>query len=122
VFARPRIHIVPAQALSNGQSSGRVARGAMPAGGGGGGGGQAAGAVALGGALLGLAAYGLSQLDERKRQGAPDVQMAPLQIDGAAGPPGATGAAEGGGRLLVLWDMCARHPVVPTLSALSPRC
>ena len=77
------------------------------AGGGGGGGAQVVGAVAFGGALLGLAAYGLSQLDERKRQNAPDVHMSPVTITEGA----EISSHGGGGRLLVLWDMCvARSP------------
>ena len=69
----------------------------MPGGGGGGGAAKAAGAVAVGGALLGLAAMGMAKLDEerkRKAQAAAPVQMSAVPSPAAAPP-----------RTLVLWDI-----------------
>ena len=75
----------------------------MPAGAGAGAGGQAAkaaGVVAIGGALLGLAAWGISEMEEDRKRSAPVVQMQSVPSAG-----GAAAAAAAPKRLLVLWDI-----------------
>ena len=68
----------------------------MPGGGGGGGqAAKAAGAVALGGALLGLAAWGIAEMEDDRKRSAPAVQMQSVPAAGSAAPK----------RMLVLWDI-----------------